>query len=195
MSLILHPVLSFTILKDPINNLCLPFDYRVVSMTISVMTVLVIPPALLTMWWCPRQWSRPPTWWPPSLSILREPPFAASILLPPPPLSSTDTPKPITRSSTWHSNQKNIKSWRKERIVAALSAPHKKSQPASKKYFSIFFYYIYSISTQYWLPSLKMTKWIGVDNYDQPRYLNERHLFAKKKIICVALNKDLMRLV
>ena len=138
MSLILHPVLSFTILKDPINNLCLPFDYRVVSMTISVMTVLVIPPALLTMWWCPRQWSRPPTWWPPSLSILREPPFAASILLPPPPLSSTDTPKPITRSSTWHSNQKNIKSWRKERIVAALSAPHKKSQPASKKIFQHF---------------------------------------------------------
>ena len=61
MSLILHPVLSFTILKDPINNLCLPFDYRVVSMTISVMTVLVIPPALLTTWWYPRQWSQPPT--------------------------------------------------------------------------------------------------------------------------------------
>lgn len=186
-----------TLLKEPINNSCFPFDYRVVSMTISVMTVLVIPPALLTMWWCPRQWSQPPTWWPPSLSILREPPFAASILLPLPPLSSTDTPKPITRSSTWHSNQKNIKSWRrKERIVAALSAPQKINQPAKKKYFSIFFY-IYSISTQYWLPSLKMTKWIGVDFYDdQPRYLNERHLlFAKKLIICVALKKDLMRLV
>ena len=122
-----------TLLKEPINNSCFPFDYRVVSMTISVMTVLVIPPALLTMWWCPRQWSQPPTWWPPSLSILREPPFAASILLPLPPLSSTDTPKPITRSSTWHSNQKNIKSWRrKERIVAALSAPQKINQPAKK---------------------------------------------------------------
>jgi len=46
---------------------------------------------------------------------------------------------------------------KRESKVAALSAPQKINQPAKKKYFSIFFY-IYSISTQYWLPSLKMTK-------------------------------------
>ena len=152
-------------------------------MTISVTTVLVLPPTLLTTWWCPPQWSRPPTWWPPSLSTLRGLPFAASILLPLPPPSSTDTPKPITRSSTWHSSPKNTKVERRKEIAAAvLSTPR---YPA----FS-------SISTQYWLPSLslKSTKWFGVD-FDQPRGTWTKDNLFLLRINYVALNKDLMRFV
>ena len=152
-------------------------------MTISVTTVLVLPPTLLTTWWCPPQWSRPPTWWPPSLSTPRGLPFAASILLPLPPPSSTDTPKPITRSSTWHSSPKNTKVERRKEIAAAvLSTPR---YPA----FS-------SISTQYWLPSLSLNRPNDLELTLINRAVPERKTtFFLLRINYVALNKDLMRFV